>query len=126
MLVGHKCPTNMLLQTQVFQLIVGFKSLQGRLKTQNLVFRRPFPAKIPIPFTPKIQESPCRLPPPPSSTANLPTNTASAAVSLVKTACRLIRFLLKSAARRRARSRLPWCWKTRMPLPPAVLCGYIG
>ena len=47
MLVGHKCPTNMLLQTQVFQLIVGFKSLQGRLKTQNLVFRRPFPAKIP-------------------------------------------------------------------------------
>lgn len=72
MLVGHKCPTNMLLQTQVFQLIVGFKSLQGRLKTQNLVFRRPFPAKIPYRsiqnkashslHTHKLRALPCHTP----------------------------------------------------------------
>lgn len=60
------------------------------------------------------------------STANLPTNTASAAVSLVKMGCRLIRFPLKSAARLRVRSRLLWYWKTKTRLPPEVLCGFIG
>ena len=119
--VGHECP-NYKFKFPNHPPI--FKSLQGRLKTQNLVFRRPFSAKIPLLSNPKQGELSCKLPLLPSPTANLPTDTASAAVSLVKTGCRLIRFLLKSAARQRVRSRLPWCWKTKTRLPPAVLYNW--
>ncbi|KIC06107.1 hypothetical protein MCC93_24350 [Morococcus cerebrosus] len=48
--VGHKCPTY---KSKFPNCLLISESLQGRLKTQNPVFRRPFSAKIPIPSNPK-------------------------------------------------------------------------
>ena len=33
---------------------------------------------------------------------------------------------LASAMRSQARNPTPWCWTTKMRLPPQALCGYIG